>query len=85
MPECIYAEKADMRLMFGQANGSKCVARLEDFPHRHIPYLKKSSAIGRRLRENGTCNVHPSDRGRTQAVLTFEREVIFLGMICGNS
>jgi len=26
-----------------------------------------------------------SDRGRTQAVLTFEQEVIFVGMICGNS
>jgi hypothetical protein len=67
MPECIYAEKADMRLMFGRANDSKCVAP-EDFPHRRIPVLKNFSAIGIGLRENGTCNVQPSDHGRTQAV-----------------
>jgi len=40
MAECICAEKADMRLMFGRANGSKCVARLRT---RRLSALSYSS------------------------------------------
>jgi hypothetical protein len=56
-PTCV---RCLVRLM---AVNVKHVVATEDFPHRRI-LDPKIFAIGRRLRENGTVTVQPSDCGR---------------------
>jgi len=74
-------------MMFRRAEGSKWKARpmyRENFHIVEIPDRRRFSAINARFGGNGTFDVQPNGRGRSQRVITSQGKVKVLDVISGN-